>query len=53
MTCKDCVHFEDCDSLAFHSFDHNHKMWLIDFWGNAEQRCSEFQERNDDNASKN
>jgi hypothetical protein len=44
MTCKDCVHFKDCDDLAFHNFDHNHKMWLMEFWGNAEERCKDFED---------
>lgn len=44
MTCKDCIHFTECESLAMSSFDHSHKMWMIDFWGNAHERCEWFKE---------
>ena len=43
-TCKDCTHLSDCESLAFHNFDHSHRMWLINFWENAEERCDDFKE---------
>lgn len=42
MTCKDCANFADCESIAMANFDHSHKMWMIDFWENAEQRCAMF-----------
>ena len=48
MTCKDCIHSSDCASIALHDFDHSHRMWLIDFWGNAEERCKNFQEASSD-----
>ena len=43
MTCNECMHHADCENLAFHNFDHSHKMWLIEFWGNAEERCQDFE----------
>jgi hypothetical protein len=42
MVCNDCVHLTECESLSTKNFDHAHKMWMIDFWGNAEQRCKNF-----------
>lgn len=42
MTCKDCIHYSYCDSLAVHDFDFHHKMWLMEFWGNAHERCENF-----------
>lgn len=45
MTCKDCVHLTECSSLAMSNFDHAHKMWMLDFWENAEQRCDGFKEK--------
>ena len=47
MTCKHCIHFSECESLAMSSFDHSHKMWMIDFWGNAHERCEWFKETDD------
>lgn len=45
MTCKDCVNFAECEGLATHDLDHSHRMWLIEFWGNAEERCREFEKK--------
>lgn len=45
MTCKDCAKFTECESLATHDLDHSHRMWLIEFWGNAEERCREFEKK--------
>ena len=42
MTCKDCVHSKECESVAMADFDHAHRMWMYDFWGNAEERCKRF-----------
>ena len=42
MTCKDCEKCTECESLAMANFDHAHRMWLNDFWGDAEQRCKKF-----------
>lgn len=43
MTCKNCIHYSYCDSLAVHDFDYHHKMWLMEFWGNAHERCTKFE----------
>lgn len=48
MTCKDCANFVDCESIAMADFDHSHKMWMIDFWENAEKRCAMFTEKGSD-----
>lgn len=48
MTCKDCVHSKECESVAMADFDHSHKMWMIDFWENAEKRCAMFTEKGSD-----
>lgn len=42
MICKDCMHQANCNSMAMHDFDHSHRMWLINFWENAEERCDNF-----------
>lgn len=43
MTCKDCVNFAECEEV--NRPDHAHKMWLIEFWNNAEAQCRAFEER--------
>ena len=43
MTCKDCVNFAECEEVT--RPDHVHKMWLIEFWGNAEERCKGFEKK--------
>lgn len=42
MTCKDCVKYTECESLAMADFDYAHQMWLNDFWENADKRCKDF-----------
>ena len=43
MTCKDCIHYSDCNDIAFHNFDHYHRMWMYEFWDNAHERCESFE----------
>ena len=45
MTCKDCLHVAECESIAMADFDYAHKMWMCDFWENAEERCARFKEK--------
>lgn len=42
MTCKDCLHVAECESIAMADFDHAHKMWMYGFWENAEERCTKY-----------
>ena len=45
MTCKDCVNFAECEAVD--RPDHAHKMWLIEFWDNAEVKCNAFEKKED------
>lgn len=45
MTCKECANFTACESLATRDIDHSHRMWLIEFWGNADERCRAFEKK--------
>lgn len=45
MTCKDCANYTECANISQTNSDHAHKMWMIDFWENAEQRCVMFSEK--------
>ena len=48
MTCKDCANYTECANISQTNADHAHKMWMIDFWENAEKRCVMFKEKGSD-----
>ena len=44
MTCKNCVNHDECLRKSQDNPDHAHRMWMCDFWDNAEERCNEFED---------
>lgn len=44
-TCNDCLHVAECENVAEHNPNYARKMGMIEYWGNAEERCERFQKK--------
>lgn len=48
MTCKDCLEYDKCKKESEKNEYMKRKMWQLDFWENAEERCAKFKEKGSD-----
>lgn len=44
-TCNECANFSACDAESKTDYTLSHRMWLIGFWENADERCAAFKQR--------
>ena len=50
MKCNDCIKYAKCKQDSERDNILSHRMWLIDFWENAEERCEGFKEATGENS---
>lgn len=45
MTCEDCVNKEQCEIKSKTDKSVDDRMYLVEFWRNAEIQCTRFKEK--------